>query len=115
LAAHAPSRDSARHPGDGLSARHDGRNVVDQKARKLTQPETAALVVDDDPDRANRFAVDVKWHQQPFVDMRRYRGQVGEIAQIGIAADQRKGKIDQEPQTKTHQSGNLQYPQRTER
>src|ERR1700761_5450937 len=38
LAAHAQSRDSARHPGDGLSARQDGRNVVDQQARKLTQP-----------------------------------------------------------------------------
>src|SRR6516162_5773061 len=38
LAAHAQSRDRARHPGDGLSARQDGRNVVDQQARKLTQP-----------------------------------------------------------------------------
>src|ERR1700752_3441294 len=38
LAAHAQSRDSARHPGDGLSASQDGRNVVDQQARKLTQP-----------------------------------------------------------------------------
>src|SRR5215468_5812256 len=38
LAAHAQSRDSTRHPGDGLSARQDGRNVVDQQARKLTQP-----------------------------------------------------------------------------
>src|SRR5215469_1907295 len=38
LAAHAQSRDSARHPGDGLSARQDDRNVVDQQARKLTQP-----------------------------------------------------------------------------
>src|ERR1700722_9867860 len=38
LAAHAQSRDSARHPRDGLSARQDGRNVVDQQARKLTQP-----------------------------------------------------------------------------
>src|SRR5882757_6832194 len=38
LAAHAKSLDSARHPGDGLSARQDGRNVVDQQARKLTQP-----------------------------------------------------------------------------
>jgi len=38
LAAHAQSRDSARHPGDGLSARQDGRTVVDQQARKLTQP-----------------------------------------------------------------------------
>src|ERR1700719_1921482 len=38
LTAHAQSRDSARHPGDGLSARQDGRNVVDQQARKLTQP-----------------------------------------------------------------------------
>ena len=36
--AHAQSRDYARHPGDGLSARQDGRNVVDQQARKLTQP-----------------------------------------------------------------------------
>src|SRR5215831_18717183 len=40
LAAHAQSRDSARHPGDGLSARQDGRNVVDQQARKLTQPQS---------------------------------------------------------------------------
>ena len=40
LAAHAQSRDSARHPGDGLSARQDGRNVVDQQARTLTQPRT---------------------------------------------------------------------------
>ena len=31
LAAHAQSRDSARHPGDGLSATRDGRNVVDQR------------------------------------------------------------------------------------
>src|SRR6185295_16538962 len=38
LAAHAQSRDSARHPEDGLNARQDGRNVVDQQARKLTQP-----------------------------------------------------------------------------
>src|SRR5712672_2358270 len=38
LAAHAQSRDSARHPGDGLSARQDRRNVIDQQARKLTQP-----------------------------------------------------------------------------
>src|SRR6516162_1035116 len=38
LAAHTQSRDSARHPGDGLSARQGGRNVVDQQARKLTQP-----------------------------------------------------------------------------
>src|SRR5215467_395639 len=38
LAAHAQSRDSARHPRDGLRARQDGRNVVDQQARKLTQP-----------------------------------------------------------------------------
>src|SRR5580704_515215 len=38
LAAHAQSRDSARHPGDGLSARQDGRNLVDQQARKLTLP-----------------------------------------------------------------------------
>src|ERR1700756_5732331 len=37
LAAHAQSRDSARHPGDRLSVRQDGRNVVDQQARKLTQ------------------------------------------------------------------------------
>src|SRR5215469_7869433 len=43
LAAHAQSRDSARHPGDGLSARQDGRNVVDQRARKLTQPATRPL------------------------------------------------------------------------
>src|ERR1700758_4976400 len=41
LAAHAQSRDSARHPGDGLSARQDGRNLVDQQARKLTQPQRA--------------------------------------------------------------------------
>src|SRR5215813_14814536 len=38
LAAHAQSRDSARHPGDRLSAWQDSRNVVDQQARKLTQP-----------------------------------------------------------------------------
>src|SRR6266446_8022853 len=38
LAAHAQSRDSARHPGDRLSVRQDIRNVVDQQARKLTQP-----------------------------------------------------------------------------
>src|SRR5436305_14852876 len=38
LAAHAQSRDSARHPGDGLSASKDGRNVVNQQARKLTLP-----------------------------------------------------------------------------
>src|SRR5262245_34600872 len=43
LAAHAQSRDSARHPGDGLSARQDGQNVVDQQARKLTQPVKTAL------------------------------------------------------------------------
>src|SRR6266478_199887 len=43
LAAHAQSRDSARHPGDGLSARQDGRNVVDQQARKLTQPDSRCL------------------------------------------------------------------------
>src|SRR5712671_4137279 len=43
LAAHAQSRDSARHPGDGLSARQDGRNVVDQQARKLTLPIAAAV------------------------------------------------------------------------
>src|ERR1700757_1033209 len=43
LAAHAQSRDSARHPGDGLSASQDGRNVVDQQARKLTQPEARAF------------------------------------------------------------------------
>src|SRR5215470_5076145 len=55
LAAHAQSRDSARHPGDRLSARQDGRNVVDQQARKLTQPCLAA------PDPAwcePRFATD---------------------------------------------------------
>src|ERR1700747_1907796 len=34
LAAHAQSRDSARHPGDGLSARQDGRKVVDQQGPK---------------------------------------------------------------------------------
>src|SRR5215831_532363 len=44
LAAHAQSRDSARHPGDGLSARQDGRNVVDQLARKLTQPGITAVL-----------------------------------------------------------------------
>jgi hypothetical protein len=45
LAAHAQSRDSPRHPGDGLSARQDGRNVVAQQARKLTQPvDRAALL-----------------------------------------------------------------------
>src|SRR6202043_3226818 len=38
LAAHAQSRDRARHPGDGLNSRQNGRNVVDQQARKLTQP-----------------------------------------------------------------------------
>src|SRR5207248_201790 len=43
LAAHAQSRDSARHPGDRLSVRQDGRNVVDQQARKLTQPLLPAL------------------------------------------------------------------------
>src|SRR5437764_11105116 len=43
LAAHAQSRDSARHPGDGLSASKDGRNVVNQQARKLTLPATGAL------------------------------------------------------------------------
>src|SRR5215469_6699905 len=42
LAAHAQNRDSARHPGDGLSARQDGRNVVDQLARKLTKPRRSA-------------------------------------------------------------------------
>src|SRR5580693_5410983 len=41
LAVHAQSRDSARHPGDRLSARQDGRNGVDQQARKLTQPMAA--------------------------------------------------------------------------
>src|SRR6201981_1682689 len=45
LAAHAQSRDSARHPGDGLSARQDGRNVVDQQARKLTQPASMARLM----------------------------------------------------------------------
>src|ERR1700738_310342 len=43
LAAHAQSRDSARHPGDGLSARQDGRNLVDQQARKLTLPRLRGL------------------------------------------------------------------------
>src|SRR5262249_35259018 len=38
LAAHAQSRDSARHPRDGLSARRDGRNGGGQTARKLNQP-----------------------------------------------------------------------------
>src|SRR5690348_16118759 len=42
LAAHAQSRDSSRHPGDGLSARQDGRNVLAQQARKLTQPRDLA-------------------------------------------------------------------------
>src|SRR5467141_2250564 len=42
LAAHAQSRDRARHPGDGLSSRQNGRNVVDQQARKLTQPHKVA-------------------------------------------------------------------------
>src|SRR6476660_5433734 len=45
LAVHAQSRDSAPHPGDGLSARQDGRNVVDQQARKLTQPILSASAV----------------------------------------------------------------------
>src|SRR5580693_9027602 len=45
LAAHAQSRDSARHPRDGLSARQDGRNVVDQQARKLTQPDLMGLAM----------------------------------------------------------------------
>src|SRR6476660_4716123 len=43
LAAHAQSRDRARHPGDGLSSRQNGRNVVDQQARKLTQPPPVGL------------------------------------------------------------------------
>src|SRR6516162_8111143 len=43
LAAHAQSRDSARHPGDRLSAWQDSRNVVDQQARKLTQPHRITL------------------------------------------------------------------------
>jgi ABC-type nickel/cobalt efflux system permease component RcnA len=43
LAAHAQSRDSARHPGDRLSTRQNGREVVDQQARKLTQPFVLAL------------------------------------------------------------------------
>src|ERR1700730_12041258 len=43
LAAHAQSRDRARHPGDGLSSRQNGRNVVDQQARKLTQPDAGAV------------------------------------------------------------------------
>src|SRR5580693_6447035 len=42
LAAYAQSHDRARHPGDGLSSRQNGRNVVDQQARKLTQPPRAA-------------------------------------------------------------------------
>src|SRR6516162_8112033 len=42
LAANAQSRDRARHPGDCLSAWQDGRNVVDQQARKLTQPVAAS-------------------------------------------------------------------------
>src|ERR1700739_1728739 len=45
LAAYAQSRDSARHPGDGLSARQDGRNVVDQQARQLTQPYVVGVPV----------------------------------------------------------------------
>src|ERR1700757_3693342 len=56
LAAHAQSRDSARHPGDGLSARQDGRNVVDQAARKLTQPyERAADCLTKDRDALLAF------------------------------------------------------------
>src|SRR6516164_2856395 len=46
LAAHAQSRDSARHPGDCLSAWQDSRNVVDQQARKLTQPPLAAALAE---------------------------------------------------------------------
>ena len=42
LAAHAQNRDSARHPGDRLSTRQNGRDVVDQQARNLTQPAPAA-------------------------------------------------------------------------
>src|ERR1700720_2869580 len=45
LAAHAQSRDSARHPGDSRSARQDGRDVVDQQARKLTQPPEIAELI----------------------------------------------------------------------
>jgi hypothetical protein len=45
LAAHAQSRDRARHPGDGLSSRQNGRNVVDQQARKLTQPPAVAGIM----------------------------------------------------------------------
>src|ERR1700726_4650609 len=43
LAAHAQSRDRARTPGDGLNSRQNGRNVVDQQARKLTQPRKGAM------------------------------------------------------------------------
>src|SRR5215831_13591221 len=45
LAAHAQSRDSARHPGDRLSAWQDSRNVVDQQTRKLAQPTPFAGLV----------------------------------------------------------------------
>src|ERR1700723_3672646 len=45
LAAHAQSRDRARHPGDGLSSRQNGRNVLDQQARKLTQPPAVAGIM----------------------------------------------------------------------
>src|SRR6516162_173815 len=55
LAAHAQSRDSARHPGDCLSAWQDSRNVVDQQARKLTQPaEATAKSVPEVPVVAHR-------------------------------------------------------------
>src|SRR5215469_2693294 len=64
LAAHAQSRDSAWHLGDGLSARQDGRNVVDQQARKLTQPPRYALEVQRDAHAETRLGavVGVKFH-----------------------------------------------------
>src|SRR5215831_364710 len=63
LAAHAQNRDSARHSGDGLSARQDDRKVVDQQARKLTQPdavvtESADLAVKPIP-RRSRFVAEM--------------------------------------------------------
>src|SRR6516225_10080726 len=55
LAAHAQSRDRARHPGDGLSARQDGQNVVDQQARKLTQPPQTGPLRSWPRERNNRY------------------------------------------------------------
>src|SRR5947209_3561538 len=55
LAAHAQSRDSARHPGDGLSASKDGRNVVNQQARKLTLPLVTARTAHIGVDRQSRI------------------------------------------------------------